>query len=111
MILVCEECFHPLDYFPHVCLIRTCPNCFSSKSIFERFCLTCKTSVPCHYCQNPSFQSIGLIKLCFSHLSRICNLHVFQRHVQRTALNNEYNDYCLKRRFLRKAGRVENSFE
>ena len=111
MILVCEECFHPLAYYPHVCLIHTCPACFSPKSIFQRFCFDCLYAPVCYFCQSPSKYTLKDIKICQEHLLRVCNLDVFQRHLQRTARNNEYNDYCLKRRFLRKAGRVQDSFE
>lgn len=101
MILICEECFHPLDHWPHICLIRTCPSCFSSKSIFDRYCLDCKEAVPCHYCPNPSSHNIQHIKLCYSHLLRFCNIYVFQNQLKRALKNEDYNTKILRRRALK----------
>ncbi len=103
MILICEECFHLLDYTPHICLIRTCPACFSPKSIFQRFCFGCLYADPCHFCQTPSKYKLKNFRICQKHLTRICNLDVLQRHVKRVALNKEYDEYCLRRRITRLA--------
>src|SRR6476646_9369783 len=100
-MLICEECFHDLDFYPHICLIHTCPSCYSSKSIFARYCTNCQSSVPCHYCPTPSTQSIQHIKLCYTHLLRLCNIDVFQRQMLRVARNAEYESNCLRRKTLR----------
>lgn len=88
MILVCEECFHLLSHTPHICLIHTCPSCYSQKSIFQRYCFDCLYAPLCHFCQTPSKHVFKNLRVCQHHLTRVCNIDVFKRQVLQQTQNN-----------------------
>lgn len=103
--MICTLCFHPCFHLPHVCLVHTCPSCFSPKDFCEMYCSSCKTSPPCEYCQYPSKFQINNINLCISHVKKTCEVDKTFRTARRRYKNKKYEESCAKTKETRKLGR------
>ncbi len=103
--MTCIICSHPVNYLPHVCLVQTCPSCFSPKDIYDMYCSSCRTAPPCLFCQTPSKFIINNTNLCITHVRRTCDVDTALRHAKRIYKNKKYEELCLESKTIRKLGR------
>lgn len=98
MKMICQICFHPRTNNPHICLPLTCTNCFSPKEIHDMYCLECKTTTSCFFCQNPSTHKYQGLRLCPKHLVKSCETELYLRNIRRAEYNRKYEESCINQR-------------
>ena len=88
--MICLVCFHDVNFFPHICLVATCPTCYSPKEVYDKFCLDCQNSPLCDFCRSPAKYKINLFSVCITHLSNTCAIDTQIKLICRTHQNKQY---------------------